>query len=69
MSGCLSSARKAEEAASAAPNAAVIARMAADPGAVIEDVAKECDVSQRTVVEALPPQCAALPTASISSAR
>ena len=29
-------------------------RMIADPGAVIEDVARECDVTQRQVVEALP---------------
>ncbi len=29
-------------------------RMSADPGAVIEDVARECDVTPRAVVEALP---------------
>ena len=54
MSRCLSSARPPDEASSASPNSVVISRMAADPGAVIEDVARECDVSQRAVVEALP---------------
>ena len=35
-------------------NDALASRMSADPGAVIEDVARECDVTPRAVVEALP---------------
>jgi putative heme utilization carrier protein HutX len=35
-------------------NDTLASRMSADPGAVIEDVARECDVTQRAVVEALP---------------